>query len=145
MKLYYTLSIIFFSLGSVSILFMPLSLRYANSSGKVTLIINGLVFWLSFIMGYIMAWLAGKEHKARYGNPKARRAGMFRVFSNPYAKAADILTVISFVGFAGMLIFGVSSSYVCIILLFLFVLSIHMHALLNGLVFDTLINKGKEK
>ena len=144
MKLFFTLSIVFITLGSVSILFMPLSVQYSNSSGKITQIVNGLVFWLSFIAGYIMIWLANKERKALYGRPKSRRVGMFRVFSNRYAKVADILTAVSFVCFVGMLIFGGSSSYVCIILLFLFVLSIHMHALLNGLVFDILITKAKK-
>lgn len=145
MIIFFMLSIIFISLGSLSFVFMPLSSSTSNFEFKLPVILNGLVFWVSFICGYVALFLANSQCKKCNGASKKGRIGLFSFFSNRYAKVFDILMVVTFIAMILMVIFGKSLYYLIFIILALLILSINMHGILNGRVMKTIIHKNEER
>lgn len=139
------LSIVFLSIGSLSFIFMPLSSRSSNTEFRLPVIINGAVFWISFICGYLTLILANKQCKKINGSISTGKVGLFRFFSNKYAIVFDMLMIISFIALILMAIFGKSHYYIIFFILAILVLSINMHCIFNGRVVRTIIYKNEER
>ena len=145
MIIFLLLSVVLLFIGSASIVFMPLSSNISNAEFKLPVIINGLVFWISFIFGYLSLALANSQCKKINCEKVKRKAGLFCFFSNRYAKVFDVLMVVSFIALVLMMIFGKTLYYVIFIILALLVFSINMHCIFNGRVVRTIIYKNEER
>ena len=144
LRLYFTLSILFFIIGSSSIMAMPATRDIANSSNRISLLINGLWFWIAFIAGYVFAWLASRERK-KNTTTVSEKPGILLFFSNAFAIIFDLVMLFSFLIFMIMVFSGQTGSFISYIVLSLLVLSIHLHAMLNGLIFKSFYISAKEE
>jgi len=73
------------------------------------------------------------------------KPGIAGFCSNIYATIVDFLLIISFVSLIVLLIIHQTDSYITFVVLFLLVLSINMHAMFNGKIFKTILNKNEER
>lgn len=141
MTRWFLLSIVFLFIGSLSFLFMPLSSGASSSEYRLPAILNGSVFWISFICGYVALFLAYKQRKKIKGDEPKRRIGALRFFSNTYAKVFDILMIVSLIIMIVLIILGKTNFYFVFVVLALLIFSVNMHCILNGKVMDTIINR----
>lgn len=143
LKICFFVSVIFLTIGAASILFMPIARDSSSATYKIPLLINGLVFWISFIIGYLLVFLSSAMRNKIIrikGKP-----GIACFCSNIYATIFDFLLIISFISLVILLIFHQTESYITFVVLFLLVLSINMHAMFNGKTFKTILNKNEER
>lgn len=143
LKICFFVSVIFLTIGAASILFMPIARDSSSATYKIPLLINGLVFWISFIIGYLLVFLSSAMRNKIIrikGKP-----GIAFFCSNIYATIFDFLLIISFISLVILLIFHQTESYITFVVLFLLVLSINMHAMFNGKTFKTILNKNEER
>ena len=135
---YLSVSVGFFTLSAASILLMPRSRDIANSTAKTSLLINGLLFWIPFALGFVMLWIADIQRKKLMKAPRYKRIGLISFCTGPIATVFDALAVLSGICLLVLLIAGLSSSYFAYIVLFIFALSLDMHAVFNGRVYRTI-------
>jgi len=140
-KLFWCASAFLF-LMSFTILFMPMAVKLGEQNRNVV-VVTGLVFWCSAIIGYILIVMSNHERKWFIKNKTTNnikmncRPGMVTFFANVPAKMSDVMMIVSFL----LLIFSnfvdVNNTYIIYVLLFLFVFSLHMHCLFNGRIYKT--------
>lgn len=143
LKICFFVSIIFLTIGAASFLFMPIARDSSSATYKIPLLINGLVFWISFIIGYFFVFLSNAMRKKIIkikGKP-----GIAGFCSNIYATIFDFLLIISFISLVVLLVIHQAELYITFVVLFLLVLSINMHAMFNGKIFKTILNKNEER
>lgn len=142
------LSVLFVFLGSLTILFMPLSSGVPNVTNNVSVYITGFLFWMFFIIGYGLLFYTGKKIKKKKTNHKKRRKalpGIFVFFSNKPATIFDLFSAVLFLLFIILLIAEVSN-YFPYVILTLLVFSFNMHCILNGKIYRAIKNEnGREK
>lgn len=132
---------------AASVLLMPL----VNSSFRMAGICAGALFWCGAAAGTGLLAVAERERRqllrdrAGVDPDLNRRPGIAEFFSNPIAKAADLMLIGSL---AGMLILQCTrfrNSYFGSIVLFLVILSLNMHCLFNGRIYKIAKLKNKER
>lgn len=107
---------------------------------------TGIVFWLFLILGYVLFFQVSK-HRKEYERTRSAEAdgegrrrsreykktpGIICFFSNRYAVVADIAMIIFFILSLVFLLIPSLSQNAAIIFISLFILSLHMHGILNG-------------
>lgn len=145
LKVLYFLSTMFLAIGSASFLFMPIARDLSSGTNKAPLLINGLMFWVPFILGYVFVFFANIQRKIINGVKVNGKPGMINFCSNKYATIFDFLLIISFVSLVVLFVLHQGESYITFVVLFLLVLSINMHAMFNGKIFKTILNKNEER
>lgn len=133
---------------SSSSLILALFGNYTGSLINVIMAISvGVGFWLFLLMGYSLLLIINSHRKKRTNIQQKlgiRQWGIFNFFSNRYAFIFDIvlfvtllLNVLSwFIPFLGDTL-----SVICIAV---FVFSLHMHCILNGINYKYIKNEGKK-
>lgn len=139
---YFLLSAVSLSVMAAAFLVMPL-VSDLDESGRPALVAVGAVFWLSAIIGYGFLFLANRRRKQfilrRYdGNlSMGCRPGLITFFQNKPAAVADVTMAVSLLLLIIVGLTDWNNSYLVYVLLFLFLLSFHMHGLLNGRIYKT--------
>ncbi|MDR1064792.1 MAG: hypothetical protein LBL25_00285 [Oscillospiraceae bacterium] len=118
-------------LMSLSFLFMPYASDRSLEGSALPLRISGVWFWASLIAGYGLFLFADRGRKRLTVKRKNKRPGILRVFSNKWARAADIACAVS------VCCFTVSAltdprGYAEYIFLSTAVFTVQMHGVLNG-------------
>lgn len=140
------ISIISFLMMSATFLLMPLdSMIPFFGKGFVTVAI-GICFWTFFLIGIavqiILTYRRKAWHKAHRINVRrsSARVGIIAFFTNIPASAADIIMVISLIGFTVSLFITNASGYVCYVFLSVLSFSFCMHCILNGKIYHHITN-----
>ncbi len=146
------ISIFGFLAMSVSFVLMPLESAIQVNNVSIYVLIAGLVFWVSLVIGIVgqamLTWRRNRWHKK---NPKKRcrlqrRIGLITFFSNFLALIADVLCGISLIALIVLLMVTNGAGFICYILLALFTFAFSMHCILNGKNYYFVINQeGPEK
>lgn len=140
-KLIY-ISLVFICIYSATILFMPLASDMSNKTNKMSVIILGMIFWLSFIIAYISLFLANRVRKSiTIRKQDKSRIGLFSFFSNRSGIVADVLLLLSVVIFIISLFSPMANHWIIYIFLFFIVLSLNLHCIFNGKIYE--ISKSK--
>ena len=136
-------AVIFQFLMSASILLMPMATKIGQQDGKIKLLL-GLVFWLSAIAGYALVVMANSERKRLInqkidGNVKTNhRLGIVSFFTNAPATVADVIMIISLLLFVVVNFTKWKYEYISYIILFVFIFSLHMHCMFNGIIYKAI-------
>jgi len=150
-KFWLFLSIGSFFLMAVSFLIMPFGNNVLEKQSPVS-IIAGLMFWIFLIFGIVAQIITAKlfkenlkSYQIKMLKNNKKRVGIISFFENIPAMVADILCVLSLIVLIVLLALG-STSYICYVLIFVFVFALCMHCVLNGKIYNTLFTKNyKEK
>jgi hypothetical protein len=122
-------------LMSLSFIFMPYASDRARDGKELALRLSGAWFWTTLLAGYALFVFADRGRKKlsekRKGDRPKERPGIARVFSNSWARAADIVCAVSILGFLGVMLIS-PQSRAAYILLFAAVFTAQMHCVLNG-------------
>ena len=111
-----------------------------NGAAKSISFIGGLLFFLFLLLGYFMFYRFTQFRKQN-SDPQKGKPGIIVFFSNPQAKTADIVMIISFIISMITLIMGQVNGAIHANFLFnlisvlssaVFIFAIQMHAILNG-------------
>lgn len=138
-------TILFLLISSLTLLF-SLFTDTENSVLRAATYIGGLLFWIFLLLGYLMFYKFSQFRKKQQKNNRSvkNKPGIIVFFSNPTAKKADIVMILSLVISVGMMIVKqiikgndpTFNSFVfeCISVLSfaVFVFAAQMHAILNG-------------
>lgn len=108
-----------------------------GSRSRVWSILTGAVFWLFLILGVAaQCALAACRKRAEKAAPPRhhakRRPGIFCVFCNPLAAAADVAFVLSLVALIVTLAWITTTSWFCFVLLAAVAFTFCLHCILNG-------------
>ncbi len=126
---------------SATFLLMPWASALADRSGEWSIRVAGLLFWLFAITGYGTVMKANKNRlkflNKKFGRDiqKNFRPGILCVFSNRYAKIADVMLAIFAAVFVVSLFTQLKNTYYIIAILSLFVWAANMHCLFNGRIY----------
>ncbi|MDR1328010.1 MAG: hypothetical protein LBK23_00200 [Oscillospiraceae bacterium] len=133
-------SVLCMLLMSLSFLFMPYASDRALEGDALPLRISGVWFWASLIAGYGLFLFADRGRKRltvkrkknkRPESASGKRPGMLRVFSNRWARAADIACAVSVCCFIVSALTD-PRGYAEYIFLSAAVFAVQMHGVLNG-------------
>lgn len=128
----------------VSALFMPASFLIApiNSLNTVqsprwVAVLAGSVFWAFLVLEILSQVFITKERKKwfrlkRITDDPISKVGVLSFFSNPAAKVADIICIVSLILCILFLLFVKNTNYFHFILIFIFVSSFCFHCIFNG-------------
>lgn len=139
-KKMFWIAVAFFLLMSASILIMPMASEM-GARERYMLILSGCEFWVSFVIGYILIFMANKERKyfirrkLKGDVSMGCRAGIITFFDNVPATIADIAMISSFLLFFGINFTELRYKYISYVLLFILVFSLNMHCLFNGRIY----------
>lgn len=145
-KRFFLTSIVFLSVMSLSILFMPMAV---NSMNNIWVVLVGLTFYIGAIGGYVSIVIAGVLRKKHLSILKEKRKtnkdklGLVSFFSNLPALIFDILMLISIIAFCVVCLLGYLDIHIPFIVLSIMVLSINMHCLFNGRIYRSIQIKVK--
>jgi hypothetical protein len=131
-------AVVLLTLMSASFLLMPLNIRIALGYLPA---LSGNIFWLSAIIGYLLVARANSARKRMEPEncaAESRRVGILTWFSNRPAIGIDALLILSTIGLIAVLLIDGGSSYLAFVLLFLVVLSLNLHGLFNGRIYQTI-------
>jgi hypothetical protein len=140
LKIAFWCSVLCMLLMSLSFLFMPYASDRALEGDALPLRISGVWFWAALIAGYGLFLLADRGRKRltvkRKKNKKpesasGKRPGILRVFSNKWARAADIVCAASVCCFIVSVLTD-PRGYAEYIFLSAAVFTVQMHGVLNG-------------
>lgn len=141
---------------SASFLFMPKSAESAQQN-KIYIVLNGLMFWLPAITGYILIFIACKERKRFISNHNDANMKKYisgssfyypfiTFFSNVPAAAADVVMLAMIVLLAISQFTKLKNTYLIYVILFALNFSLHMHFLFNSKIYlFTKIKKQKRR
>lgn len=141
-KTLFYLSVFFLTLMSATFLIMP----YAVDEGsQVLTALVGLAFYVFGIIGYVFVVIANCKHKRTQKSNhnkqgEKHRPGIIAFFSNTFAIVFDVLMIISFIAFIVVCFTSYRDEYIAFILLSILVLSVNMHSLFNGRIFQAINN-----
>ncbi len=143
------ISIFFFLMFAVSFLLMPLESEVPTENTSVYSLVAGLMFWSSIIMVIVTQCVLAFRRKYWFETHRIRKVrasqkiGVISFFENIYATVADIVSILSFIGFIVSTIVTHGTGYICYVLLSLFVFSFGMHCVLNGRIYYYVVNQNK--
>ena len=142
------------AVSSFSLILSSIGNYKGNTINVIAAILAGSFFWLFLIGGYLLfALISGhrKEYeklKKDSGNSRRvkrrnNRPGIICFFSNKYAAVADFALFISFFLILLFLFIPSVSRNIVIIMISVFVYSLHMHSILNGRNFKYIVQLSK--
>ena len=145
--LFWSAAALFF-INAATFLIMPLMPSLGDAGNRASVVIIGLVFWLSLIGAIVLVVLGAAAMRREYSNadPTGKRTlpGVFAFFSNKFAVAADVVLIISAICMLILILLKKTNVYLAFVVLFVLILSFYSHCMLNGRIFNTLI-KNNEK
>lgn len=109
----------------------------ANIMGTIA----GILFWAGLIAGGILYALALKKIPKQIRVIQGIRPGILHFFSNMQATVADIIMIISIVLTIYFAMNDKSNQAIAAVVLFIMLLSIYAHCLLNGKVFRYILSQ----
>lgn len=144
------ISIASFLLMSISFLFMPFG-KIEDGSTSIITYISGGMFWFFLVLGTVFQAILSKRRKDWYiyyrvkRNPRIARPkrGIISFFKNTYGIVADVIMVLSLIGFILSIIFTDGRSYICYILISTSIFAFCMHCIFNGKIFYHIENQDK--
>lgn len=127
----------FTTLMALTFLFMPYAADIDNSNRETMLLITGVVFWGSLLIGY-GSWIRAAMLSKKTAKNKSKFK--IRIFDSVPRVVADTIFCLSLIWFIWLIAMDKNdySVYVCISIL---IVSLNMHGLLGGNLFHTYINK----
>ena len=139
-------TILFLLISSLMLVF-SLFVDTENSVVRALTYIGGLLFWIFLLVGYFMFYRFSRFRKTQQKNNrsvKQRLPGIIVFFSNPQAKKADIVMIVSLVVSAAMMVIkqvikGIDPTFnnflfelISVLSFAIFIFAVQMHAILNG-------------
>ncbi len=127
-----------FVIFSCTFLLMDPFTELVGTARDVSVFLLGAVFWLTLILGIVLAAAAAREtreYASRTGTAERGRLGALRFFSNRAAAAADALLVLGIAGAVYLAARPPQNQFLYFVELFVLALSLSMHCLLNGNTF----------
>ncbi len=136
----FRLSYFMLFISSFSILLSFLGDYNGNLFNLIFAIATGVLFWGGLVLGYVFLMLVNssrKKYEAKnHINVRAKkRAGAFTFFSNKPAKVFDLSMIFFLILTVIFLCIPLFNQAIALIFLALFVFSLHMHCILNGINF----------
>lgn len=110
------------------------------------LVVTGIVFWATLIVGYILLYLANRKRKydnskfAQRDEHKIKAMGALNFFSNYPAIIADFLLLSCIVIALIISVTNLKETYIPYFILFLFLFSLNSHCLFNGKIYKFISN-----
>ena len=105
-------------------LLMPITNSDTFIYARYVTVAIGIVFWMSGLLGYgILMYMYLKKKKARKTREECH------IFSNTIVLVSDIVFVIGILGMIALCLFGMSSTYMGYLCLFIIVFSLNTHLL----------------
>ncbi len=134
-KIMFALSLIFGFVFAASFLLMPAASSISLNEGENGLLyLAGALFWSSLILSIVANFIVTVKRKKYFKGKEStnipKYPGIITFFSSKEAKIADILMIVFFVAFIVCTIFA--DGYPIYVFLFLSVLAIQYHCVLNG-------------
>lgn len=130
------MSIVCYLFMSVSFLLMPADIFSDKVYAENIVWFSGSCFWVFLLIGVILQIVLAVRYKKSAKNQKSEcRVGIISFLKNPFGIAADIILVISIIGFVVSMIVTNSRGYICYIFISLLVFSFSTHCVLNGKVY----------
>ena len=138
MKLIYGY-VVFLAILTAAILLMPMTSTNGIDNMPI-LYTAGAMFWIGLLGTVIMA-ICVNSYRKRNIKCKDEQVGLVHFFQNPEAKVADIVMIVSVIGF--VITMAISANQIVqFILLAVSVLSFGLHCMLNGINYKCLKRKG---
>ena len=133
-------SIIMLAISSFSLLLITVSDYSGSTFNVIMAVLTGLLFWFFLISGYATLAVISKHRKVyesehstgRRRAKNKKRPGAFCFFSNPKAACADVAMIVLLVALAVIWFIPVKSIIPKLIIVPMFLFSVHMHCILNG-------------
>ena len=126
---------------TASSLFMFLTVFFDYDSEGLSKILSPLIaigFWISLLIGYIFFFITHRKS----GVEKVRKTpGVVCFFSNSYAFVCDLVMIVAFVAIIVILITGFANAIINTALISILFLTINLHCILNGRVFNKCISR----
>lgn len=136
-RIWFFLSVLCLLLSSAAVILIPF-VTFDQTKGKpLYAYLTGAAIWGFMLLGYglfIGLACATKQHRKK-GD---KTWGIFRVFSNPEATAADLLLLLSLIAFVLLCVLRYQNSLLVCSTLAVLLLSLHLHGLLNGRVYQSI-------
>lgn len=144
------LSVLFLTIHAATFLFMPFAAKtMVETTSKKALIIVGIVFWVSAIVGYLLLFLADSYRRAfvkrRLDGDYSMgcHMGIISFFKTTPGVIADGLFAISLLGIIIVAITGNINGFITYVLLALLSFSFNMHGVFNGRIYKAATYKRK--
>lgn len=134
-RIMFVLSLIFGFVFAASFLLMPAASNISLNEGENGLLyLTGALFWSSLILSIITTVIVTVKRnnyfKGKENSNLPKHPGIITFFSSKEAKIVDILMIVFLIAFIVCTIFA--DGYPIYIFLFLLVLAIQYHCVLNG-------------
>lgn len=134
-RIMFVLSLVFGFVFAASFLLMPAASSISLNEGKNELLyLAGALFWSSLFLSIVTTVIVTVKRKKYFKNKEnsnlPKYPGIITFFSSKKAKIADILMIVFLVAFIACTIFA--DGYPIYVFLFLSVLAIQYHCVLNG-------------
>lgn len=147
--LLFRLSCVLFAISSLSILLSFFGDYNGSAINVVLAVLTGALFWAGLISGGVLMVLLNRRRKRNEKKQpcgfkeKICRIGAFSFFRNRWAVAADISMACFFVLTLPTMFIPVIGQTIALIFASLFILSVYMHCMLNGVnyIYITSINE----
>ena len=145
-----SLSIFFLTAHATAFVFMPLAAKsMLETTSKMALVVVGIVFWASAILGYLCLFLADSYRRAfikrRLDGDYSMgcRMGIISFFKTIPGSIADGIFAVSIVAIIIIFFTGNINRFVTHILLALLSLSFNMHGIFNRRIYKAATYKSK--
>lgn len=136
-----------FSLISLAVLLLPFCGTEQSAWQKTLGNVVGILFWTGVLTGSFRYYLLYKRHKEEILQEEPQNESktpvFLRFFTNPVAKRVDCILLLSFAGtvycmfaFHANVVFDFTS-------LFLFITTLYLHFMVNGKIFQYIVQKKK--
>lgn len=133
----------------ISLLLLPLSGTGETAGQKILGILIGVLFWAGVLLtagSYFLLYRSCRE-QMKESTKKSKIPSCFRFFSNPIAVAVDAVLITSFIGTLYSNFRIDVSEVLEFISLVLFIIFLYLHFLVNGKIFQYIVQgkkRGKE-
>lgn len=129
----------------ISLLLLPLSEIGEDQTQKIIGIFVGILFWVGILLAagsYFQLYRTYKEH-LKESVRKVKIPSFLHFFSNPIAIAVDSVLILSFIGTIYCTLTVNASEVLDFISLVLCVTSLYLHFLVNGRIFQYIVQRKK--
>lgn len=135
-KVLWGIAVACIAIMSATILIMPIAVDINNSKREWMLLINGIVFWGTILIGYAAWIIAIFISRNDYKQKSKYKLGLFRNIPTTFF---DVIFMVSISWLLISILIRKSEDYSIYICLFSLVLSLNMHGLFSGNLYKTYI------
>ena len=140
-KRLFWLSVLCFTVMSVTFLIMPVASSITTSSERQFPFLVGTIFWISAVTGYVLVVTANSKrrwfliHRTDAKVNMNCHCGFLTFFSNTIATVFDSILITSIVVAVITVFTDWKNTFLPYILLFLITLSLNLHSMFNGRIY----------